>query len=213
MWWSKADNPCGSPKGAFGRRIHESRIGGSIRPSANIGGLAWSGALLFAFLVLLGSCGYKVRPVGQPVGIDIESLAIPMMESTSSLAGFEGDFTKLIRQEFVSHSRVPLVSREEAQMVLLGRVHIIKTEPLGYSLAVSKDYPVTSSRWLIMRLEARLVDRRSGKIIWTEKNLEEKSSFQVGADPLVNQYNERQALEENAGRLAKRLYLRTMERF
>jgi hypothetical protein len=169
--------------------------------------------VLCVFLLIFGRCGYKVQPVGRPVGIDIQSLAIPIVESTSSLAGFEGDFTRMIRQEFVSHSSVPLVPREEAQMVLLGRIHTIKTDPLGYSLAVSRDYPVTSSRWLIMRLEAKLVDRRTGKTIWTEKDLEEKASFQVGEDPLVNRHNERRAIEENAGRLAKRIYLKTMERF
>jgi len=158
-------------------------------------------------------CGYKVQPFGRPVGIEIESLAIPVMESTSSMPGFEGDFTRMIRQEFVSHSMVPLVSREEAAMVLLGRVHTIKTDPLGYSLSVSSDYPVTSSRWLTMRLDAKLVDRRTGKTIWTENNLEEQTSFQVGNDPLVNRDNERKALEENARRLAKRIYLKTMERF
>jgi hypothetical protein len=168
---------------------------------------------LCVLLLVLARCGYKVQPVGRPVGIDIQSLAIPILESTSSLAGFEGDFTRMIRQEFVSHSRVPLVPREEAQMVLLGRIHTIKTDPLGYSLAVSRDYPVTSSRWLIMRLEARLVDRRTGKTVWTEKDLEEKASFQVGGDPLVNRHNERRAIEEIAGRLAKRIYLKTMERF
>jgi Lipopolysaccharide-assembly len=182
-----------------------------IKPAATR--LVWSGVLLCVFLFVFGRCGYKVQPLGQPIGIDIESLAIPMVESTSSLPGFEGDFTRMIRQEFVSHSRVPLVSREEAQMVLLGRIHTIKTDPLGYSLAVSNNYPVTSSRWLIMRMDAKLVDRRTGKTIWTEKNLEEKTSFQIGDDPLSNRHNERQALEENARRLAKRVYLKTMERF
>ncbi len=182
-----------------------------IKPAATR--WVWSGVLLCVFLLVFGHCGYRVQPVGRPVGIDIESLAIPMVESTSSTAGFEGDFTRIIQEEFVTNSRVPLVSREEAAMVVLGRIHTIKTSPLGYSLSVSKDYPVTSSRWLIMRMDAKLVDRRTGKTIWTEKDLEEKTSFQVGDDPLVNRYNERQALEQNARRLAKRIYLKTMERF
>jgi Lipopolysaccharide-assembly len=211
MWWSKAAKPCRSVKGPSRRRGHESRNRGLIKPAC--GGFAWSGVVLCVFLLVFGRCGYKVQPVGRPVGIDIQSLAIPIVESTSSLAGFEGDFTRMIRQEFVSHSSVPLVSREEAQMVLLGRIHTIKTDPLGYSLAVSRDYPVTSSRWLIMRLEAKLVDRHTGKTIWTEKDLEEKASYQVGQDPLVNRHNERRAIEEIAGRLAKRIYLKTMERF
>jgi hypothetical protein len=210
MWWFKAAKPGRSMRSPSGRRWHGSGNGALIKPAAR--GVAWSGVVLCVFLLVFARCGYRVQPVGQPVGIDIESLAIPMVESTSSMAGFEGDFTRMIRQEFLSHSRVPLVSREEAQMVLLGRVHTIKTDPLGYSF-VSNNYPVTSSRWLTMRLEAKMVDRRTGKTIWTEKDLEEKTSFQVGNDPLVNRYNERQALEENARRLAKRIYLKTMERF
>jgi hypothetical protein len=211
MWWSETVKSCRSMTGPSGREGNEDMKRGVIKPGA--GGLLWSGLVLCVFLFAFGRCGYKVQPVGRPVGIDIESLAIPMVESTSSMAGFEGDFTRMIRQEFVSHSRVVLASREEAQMVLLGRVRTIKTDPLGYSLAVSNNYPVTSSRWLIMILEAKLVDRQTGKTIWTDKKLEEKTSFQVGNDPLVNRNNERQALEENARRLAKRLYLKTMERF
>ncbi len=209
MWWSEAAEPCRSVKRPSGRGGREIRSGGVIKRS----GLAWSCVLLCVLLLLLSRCGYKIQPVGRPVGIDIQSLAIPMFESTSSLAGFEGDFTRMIRQEFVSHSSVPLVSREASALVLLGRIHTIRTDPLGYSLDVSRDYPVTSSRWLIMRLEAKLVDRSTGKIVWAEENLEEKTSFQVGGDPLVNRHNERQALEENGRRLAKRVYLKTMERF
>jgi Lipopolysaccharide-assembly len=211
MWWSKVAKPCRSVNGPSRRSGHESRNRGWIKPAC--GAFAWSGVVLFVFLLAFGRCGYKVQPLGRPVGIDIQSLSIPLVESTSSLAGFEGDFTRMIRQEFVSHSSVPLVTREEAAMVLLGRIHTIRTDPLGYSLDVSKDYPVTSSRWLIMRLEAKLVDRRTGKTIWTEKNLEEKASYQVGQDPLLNRHNERRALEENARRLAKQIYLKTMERF
>jgi Lipopolysaccharide-assembly len=211
MWWSEPTKSCRAMKGPSGRKGHEGINGAGIKPAMS--GIVWSVLVLCIFLFAFGRCGYKVQPVGRPVGIDIESLAIPVVESTSSMAGFEGDFTRMIRQEFVSNSRVVLTSREEAQMVLLGRIRTIKTDPLGYSLAVSNSYPVTSSRWLIMTLEAKLVDRRTGKTIWTEKELEEKSSFQVGDDPLANRHNERQALEENARRLAKRIYLKTMERF
>ena len=164
-------------------------------------------------------CGYHVRANGEPVGIGIPSLAIPTMTSTSSNLGFEGEFTRVVREEFVTHARVPLVPREEAAAVILGHIYEIKTEPLTYSLTQTPvknkvvTYEVTNSRRLIIRLSAKMVDRTTGKVVWEDKAMTEKSSFQVGTDPLANRYNERRALEDVALRLARRIYQKTMERF
>jgi hypothetical protein len=141
------------------------------------------------------------------------------MESTSSSLGFEGDFTRIIREEFVSHADVPLVSRNEATTVLIGKIYAIKTEPYSYSLEKSNvqgqntTYALTNRRWLRIKLDARLVDRTTGKVIWEDRNMEEKQTFSVGTDPLANRYNQRQAVQEIAQILAKRIYFKTMERF
>ena len=47
------------------------------------------------------------QATGKPMRISIPSMAIPLIESPSSDIGFEGDFTKVIRRQFVSHSQVP----------------------------------------------------------------------------------------------------------
>ena len=176
------------------------------------------GTLLLVSLWLAG-CGYHFRADGEPVGIQLESLAIPMFSSTSSEIGFEADFTKVIRQEFISHGRVPLVPEEKAQVVLIGKIQDIRADPLTYR---SQDftvgghtttYEVTKSRKLRVRLDVQLVDRRQGKIIWREAAMEEQVSYFISGDPLEMRYSEQQALEKIAGRLAKRIYLRTMERF
>ena len=78
--------------------------------------------LLLACYSFLG-CGYHFRADGRPVGIKIESLSIPLIESTSSNIGFEADFTRIIREEFISHAKVPLVSSSKAQAVLTGRIY------------------------------------------------------------------------------------------
>ena len=74
-------------------------------------------------------------------------------------------------------------------------------------------YEVTKSRKLRVRLEVQLVDRRSGKVIWREAGMEDQASYPVSGDPLELRYTEQQALQKIASRLAKRIYLRTMERF
>ena len=168
---------------------------------------------------LLAGCGYHFRADGEPLGIQLESLAIPLFSSTSSEIGFEADFTKVIRQEFISHGRVPLVPEEKAQAVLIGKIRDIRADPLTYSSqdvtvgGYASTYEVTKSRKLRIKLDVQLVDRRQGKVIWREETMEEQASYLVSGDPLEMRYSEKQALGKIAGRLAKRIYLRTMERF
>lgn len=153
------------------------------------------------------------------MGIKMESIAIPMIESTSSDLGFEADFTRIIREEFIRNSKVPLISSEEAQTILSGRIYDIWTEPLGYDLnqqtvegAVST-YAKTKSRILRVKVDMRFEDKATGKVIWRNENMEEKASYVVDRDPLVTQFNQKNALETIAKRLAKRIFLQAMERF
>jgi hypothetical protein len=170
-------------------------------------------------VLLLAGCGYHFRADGEPVGIELESLAIPLFSSTSSVIGFEADFTKMIRQEFISHGRVPIVAEDKAQAVLVGRIVEVRADPLSYRSqdvtvgGYASTFEVTKSSKLRVRLEVQLVDRRSGKVIWREAGMEDQASYPVSGDPLEMRYSEKQALEKIASRLAKRIYLRTMERF
>ncbi|MCG6879756.1 MAG: DUF799 domain-containing protein [Deltaproteobacteria bacterium] len=169
--------------------------------------------LLMMFCVFwISGCGYQLQATGKPLHLNIASMAIPLMETPSSDIGFEGDFTKMIRREFVSHSQIPLVSKEKAAAVLIGKVTDIRTEPLSYRVT-DETFDVTSSRWLKIRLEARLVDTKTGKIIWNDPNMVEKASFTVNSDPLKTRYNQRRATKKIAQLLAERIYLKTMERF
>ena len=175
-----------------------------------------------ASLILWGvcmSCGYSFRATGEPLGIKLESLAIPMIESTSSEVGFEAAFTRIVRNKFIAQGRVPLVSVEKAQAVLTGRVYEIWTEPISYETTqqtvngVVTNFEVTRSRRLRVTLDMRLTDTKTGKVIWHEKAMQEKAIFAVSEDPLETQYNQRLAEEYIARQLAERIFLKTVERF
>jgi hypothetical protein len=176
-------------------------------------------SLICSTIFLAYGCGYHFRAVDKPVGKGIQSLAIPLIKSTSSSLGFEGDFTTIIREEFASYSKVPLVAREEASAVLVGRVSQVKTEPVSYDIfrttieGEETRYEVTNKRWLEIELNAKLIDRASGKPIWQDKTMTERATFVVSTDPLTNRFNQRRAAREMARRFAKRIYLKTMERF
>lgn len=175
-----------------------------------------------ALLILWGactSCGYYFRATGEPLGIKLESLAIPMIESTSSEIGFEAAFTKMLRHKFIAQGKVPLVSVEKAQAVLTGRIYKIWTEPISYETTqqtvsgVVTNFEVTRSRRLRLTLDMRLTDTRTGKVIWHEEAMQEKAIFAVSEDPLETRYNQRLAEEYIARQLADRIFLKTMERF
>ncbi len=164
-------------------------------------------------------CGYSLREKGVPVGISIPSIAIPVMASKSSSPGFEADFTRMVRQEFVSHARVPIVPQEEASFLLTGEVYDIITEPLTYRSTKTKFqdetyyYDTTSSRTLSLKLRAKLLDRKTGEPVWEEEAMEAKATYSVSSDPMTTRFNEKRAVQTIAKDLAEKIYLKTMERF
>ena len=174
---------------------------------------------LYLTLALTQGCGYHFRTGDKTIGQGIKSLAIPLIQSTSSSLGFEGDFTTVIRQEFARRSKVPLVPREDAGAVLIAKVYEINTRPVSYNTTLTTvdgdktKYSVTSKRQLKIRLDAKLIDRASGKPVWQDKSMAEKATFDVTADPLTNRYNQRKAVQKMARRFAERIYLKTMDRF
>jgi len=175
--------------------------------------------IVLIFGCLLMGCGYYFRADGEMMGAKLDSLAIPLMTSTSSGLGFEADFTRIIRDEFISNVKTPLVSVEKAQAVLSGRIYDIITRPLSFEQTqVTVDgqtstFSVTSSRRLIIKLDAKLTESAGGKVIWHNSAMVERSSFNVSTDPLETRFNRQQAVEEIARLLARRIFLKTVERF
>ena len=171
------------------------------------------------FICLMVGCGYHFRADGEPVGITLENLAIPLFTSTSTDIGIEANFTRVVREEFISHARVPLVPEERAQTVLIGKIIEIRTDPIGYdskSFTINDragTFSVTTTRRLKIRLDVQLIDRTRGKVLWHDASMEERSSFQVETDPLATRFFQQQAVEKLARRAAKKMYQRTMERF
>jgi len=183
-----------------------------------------SRALLFFALVFLAcgltsGCGYRFRGAGRQIGIGLDKLAIPLFSSTSSYAGYEADFTRILREEFITHSRVSIVSKERAQVVLSGKISSIIAEPLTYSVTKqtihgleSKD-SVTRSREMRVLVEATLLNQETGEVIWQDSGFTGEATFTVSSDPLRTRYYQRRAFIAIAEDIATRIYSRTMERF
>ncbi|RLB43871.1 MAG: hypothetical protein DRH12_01640 [Deltaproteobacteria bacterium] len=178
------------------------------------------GLLYFAgFVLALLGCGYRAELSGTSLRGHLNTLAIPTVESPATVAGIEADFTNIIRQEFLSHSTIPIVPRKEASALLVGKIKRIDTSPLSYNIQKTEvsgetvAYETTNLRRIRVRMSVKMINRRTGEVLWEAEDLEEKSSYAVSDDPLENQYRERMALMEIAGLLAKRIYLKTADIF
>lgn len=174
---------------------------------------------LLILTLFYSGCGYSFRADGRPVGINITSLAIPLIESSSSERGFEAEFTRVLRNEFISRGRVPLKDIDEAEMTLKGTVIEVNTQPLTYNSVRQQvsgrvlTHETTSSRRLTLKLNIRLVENNTGKTVWHDNSMVEEESFVVTADPLINRHNRQEAVKKIAKLLSERVYQKTMERF
>jgi outer membrane lipopolysaccharide assembly protein LptE/RlpB len=178
----------------------------------------------FIFVVFLASCfmsgcGYRFRGAGVSIGVSLDTIAIPIFPSTSSFLGYEADFTRILREQFITHSRARIVSKEKAQAVLSGTIRSMVTQPLTYSVTkqtihgyTSTD-AVTSSREMRVQVEAQLVDTVTGAVIWQDASFAGEAGFSVSSDPLRTGYDQRQAFIAIAREIATRIYSKTMERF
>ncbi len=176
--------------------------------------------LSILFIFSITSCGYYLVETGEAVGVEIESLAIPLMTSTSSTIGFEADFTSIVRAEFITHSKIPILSVEEARMVLTGHIYDITAKPMSYNIVTNENfdtdisYETTNSRQLTVKLDAKLTDSVTGEVIWHSKSLQASATYSLSlTDPVAEEYNQKQALITIANILSKTLYQKTMERF
>jgi outer membrane lipopolysaccharide assembly protein LptE/RlpB len=172
-----------------------------------------------ACCLLVTGCGYRFRAAGVSIGVSLDTIAIPIFPSTSSFLGYEADFARILREHFITHSRVRIVSKEKAQAVLSGKIRSMVTEPLTYSVTkqtihgYSSTDVVTSSRQMRVQVEAQLVETETGAVIWQDGSLTGEAGFSVSSDPLRSRHDQRQAFIAIAQDIATRIYSKTMERF
>ncbi|RLB12457.1 MAG: hypothetical protein DRG39_01910 [Deltaproteobacteria bacterium] len=169
---------------------------------------------VISLALLFFGCGYQLQSTKKPLNLNISSISIPMIKSPSSSLGFEARLTKMIRQRFIDHSCLKIVPEDQADAVLVAEIIEVKREPISYTVRQGS-YELTNSRWLKVKMAARLIDRRTGDVVW-KAILRERAAYNVAAqapDPLLTRYNEQRAFENIGRQLAERVYLRTMERF
>lgn len=145
--------------------------------------------LCFSFFVPLG-CGYQMVGKETHVPPGLNSLAVPTFKNQTFEPGIEVPFTQGFLKEFIRDRRVNVVDRKGADSVLEG---VIKSFAI-YSVSYDKS-------GLVLEYEVRVIldltlKKRTGEVLWEERNFSESRWFRASSDVLVNETNKAVALQQ-----------------
>ncbi len=156
---------------------------------------------VLASVLLIAGCGYRFARGPSALLPEGTTLAVPVFENDTIEAGFEATVAEALRREFAAVSSVRIAEREDAALVLSGKV----IEATSRNLSVSKELLVVEERRTVA-ISARLA--RGEKVLWSAKRIEADETYYATADNVATEDNRKEALARAARALAKKVYLR-----
>ena len=147
----------------------------------------------FLCLFLLMGCGYQMVGKETHVPPGLNSLAIPTFKNQTIEPGIEVHFTQGFLKEFINDRRVKVVDRVQADSILEG---VIKDFSI-YSVAYDRSGLATEYQASVV-IDLTL-KKRSGEVIWEQKNLSDSRWYKTSFNILVSESN-RAAAVQNLGR-------------
>jgi len=127
-------------------------------------------ALVVLLAALLSSCGYHLSGTGGLVPEGTRLVAVPVFINGTNEPYVDVEVTQAVVQEFLTDGRLKVVSPEEAELVLHGKVTKYEVLPLSYTASAHiQQYKVS------LTVDASLDDLRTKKVLWHEKGI--KSLF------------------------------------
>ncbi|MGQ9645034.1 MAG: LPS assembly lipoprotein LptE [Thermodesulfobacteriota bacterium] len=169
-------------------------------PSKDTGILTVTLLLIF----FLTGCGYQFVGKETHVPSGLTSVAIPTFVNETLEPGVEVPFTQGFLREFIRDRRVKVLDRAEADSILEG---VLKTFQI-YSVAYDRSGLATEYQTTIV-VDLTL-KKRTGEILWREKDLSESKWFRTSFAVLVSESRRTAAIEEIgrviAGRVRNRYF-------
>ena len=188
--------------------------------------------LLASYLLLLVSfsftgCGYQIAGRGGHIPGGVRTIAIPVFENRTLEPIVEEELTPVVIREFLRDSRIEVVSRSQAALVLQGSVTSYKESPLSFDQNQNVlEYRITVITHLILVRQSSGVttpdkgertdnesqrDRNvppigssngSNEILW-EKDITTSAEYRVSSDVMPTRVAKLLALREIARNLAQ----------
>lgn len=106
--------------------------------------------------VLVSGCGYSQKSL---IDRKINSIYINIFENNTFIRGIEFDIAKAVKDEIMSRTRLRIVQKDSADIILTGKIG----DSVQAALSQSRDNIVESSVSISVSIE--LLDTRTGRIM------------------------------------------------
>jgi hypothetical protein len=134
----------------------------------------------FSFLIL-SSCGYGVSGHADLLPSNIKTIAIPAFGNVTGRYRLTELMPRHLTHEFITRTRYKVVAEEaDADAVLRGAVVNFMTFP-----SVVDDRGRSAGVQILVVMNVSLVERSSGKVLYTQPNMEIRNRYEIAIDPKV----------------------------
>ena len=158
-----------------------------------------SGLLLIICVALLLGCGYQMVGKETHVPPGLTSVAIPTFVNQTFEPGIEVLFTQAFLKGFIQDRRTKVVDRKEADSVLEGMIKSLEISSVSYDRSnLALEYQINVVIDLMLK-------KRSGEILWREKDLTERTWYRASSNALINEANKAAALQQAGRSMAERI--------
>jgi hypothetical protein len=145
------------------------------------------GAWLLSSCVALSSCGYHVAGKANLVPKTIHTVAIPPFSNATVRYKLSDLLPEALSRELISRTRYQIVNDPtQADAVLRGSV----LSYIAYPTLIDQATGRTSGLGVNVRLEVSLVERSTGKAIFSRPNLEVHERYELSATNNIQYFDE-----------------------
>ena len=167
-------------------------------------------AVVFVSLGLCASCGYSTGGRGELLPATIHTIAVPAFVNATTRYKITDVMAEAITREFITRTRYKIVANPDAaDVVLRGTV-------LNYTSATTVLDPTTSRASAVdlhVYLHLELVERATGKVLFTRPYMDVRERYQVSVDPTAFFEESDEAIKRASEQTASQVVSAILENF
>jgi outer membrane lipopolysaccharide assembly protein LptE/RlpB len=174
----------------------------------------WTGSQAVLGLVLLvcllTGCGYQVAGKADKLPATIQTVAIPAFDNLTTRYRLTQWMPDALAREFLSRTRYQVEADiGQADAVLRGAVISQQVAPLVFDQASGR----ASMVQVFVRMQVRLEDRRNGRILYRNDNMEYRARYEIAVDQRAYFDESEAAMERLSREVARAVVSRILEDF
>jgi hypothetical protein len=165
---------------------------------------------LAAAAFALAGCGYRVGTRADMLPAKIRTVAVPAFGNITTRYKLSDRLPGAITREFITRTRYQVVPDEnDADAVLRGSVLNLLSFPNVVDQATGR----STGAQVIVSLQVTLVERETGKVLYTRPNMEFRQRYEIAIDPNAYFEESDMALERLSRDVARTVVSAVLEAF